>query len=169
VEFNQRSAVHTLLASSTLLIPAYIGLFLSGIPTILCPLPALTTIPALILSRWHVQYAALFLPTLLFLLWNPQLFRAEGKIPKRSFALFVLAAALNLVVFAMRWKWGLQYQGLHYTVVIVSINVMWTGFLTFVFRRSVTTIASFRRSLFVHWMLFAWLCWYAFPWLGELI
>jgi hypothetical protein len=40
--------------------------------------------------------------------------------------------------------------------------------LFFAFVRTWKMGASFRNSLFVHWMLFAWLAWYAFPYLGEL-
>jgi hypothetical protein len=109
------------------------------------------------------------IPTLLFLLWNPQLCRAEGGIPKRSYALFVVLADLSMVDFAMSWKWGLKYQGPPYTAIICSINIAWIGFLGLAFRRTLTTHATFRTSLLLHWLLFAWLCWYAFPWLGELI
>ena len=70
----------------SLLIPAAVGLgiFLRGAPTLLSPLPAFTTIPALFLSEWHgLGNAAVILPMLFFLLWNPQLFRGEAKVPKK--------------------------------------------------------------------------------------
>jgi len=66
-------------------------------------------------------YAAVLLPTLFFLMWNPQLFRAEGKIPKRTYVLFALFAALSAIDFAVSWKWGLQYQGPQYTAIVFSI------------------------------------------------
>jgi len=37
-----------------------IGVFLTGVPTILSPAPALTVIPVLILSYWHLDYAVVF-------------------------------------------------------------------------------------------------------------
>jgi hypothetical protein len=151
------------------MIPASIGLFLSGVPTIFSPLPALTVLPAFILAQWHLGYAAVLLPTLLFLMWNPQLFRGEGKIPKRTYVLFTLFVALSAVDFALSWKLGLQYQGPQYTAIVFSINVAWIGFLSLALHRCFNASSSFRTSLFVHWMLFAWLCWYAFPWLGEMI
>jgi hypothetical protein len=169
LRFERFGTVVTSLTALALLVPASIGLFLSGVPTIFCPLPALTVIPALLLSQWNLEYLAVLLPTLLFLLWNPQLFRADGKIPKRSYVLFVLAAALSAADLAMGWKWGLKYQGPQFTAIVCSINVAWIGFLCLAFRRCLKTAPSFRTSLFVHWMLFAWLFWYAFPWLGELI
>jgi hypothetical protein len=129
VKFNRRGTVITLLTALGLLIPASIGLFLSGVPKIFSPFPALTAIPFFMLIQWHLEYAAVLLPTLLFLMWNPQLFRAEGKIPKRTYVLFALFAALSAVDFALSWKWGLQYQGPQYTAIVFSINVAWVGFL----------------------------------------
>jgi hypothetical protein len=102
-------------AGMTLLIPASLGLLLTGVPTILCPLPLLTTIPALLLSTWRLHYLATSLPVLLFF-----------------------------------------------------VNAGWAVALVFAFVRTWQNGASFRTSLFVHWMLFAWLAWYAFPYLGEL-
>jgi hypothetical protein len=169
VSLNRHGTVITLLTALGLLVPASIGSFLSGVPTVFSPFPALTIIPALMLAQWHLEYAAVLIPVLLFLLWNPQLFRAEGKIPRRSYVLFVLLAILSAVDFAVSWKWGLKYQGPPLTAIICSVNIAWVGFLGLAFRRTFKTTTTFRASLFLHWMLFAWLCWYAFPWLGELI
>jgi hypothetical protein len=169
VKFNRRDATITLLSALALTIPASIGVFLTGVPTIFSPSPALTVIPVLVLLQWHLEYAAVLVPTVLFLLWNPQLFHGEGKIPTRSYILFALLAILSAIDFAVSWKWALRYHGPQYTVIVCSINIAWVGFLGLAFRRRFKKTPSFRTSLFLHWMLFAWLCWYAFPWLGELI
>ena len=167
MSLSQSGAAITLLAAAALLIPASLGLFLTGAPTVFCPFPMLTAIPALMLAQWHLEDAAVLLPLTLFLLWNPQLFRGEGKIPKRSYILFAVLVGLNAVDFVLSWKWGLQYEGPPYTAIVCSINIAWIGFLGLALRRWLNTSPSFRASLFFHWMLFAWLCWYAFPWLGE--
>ena len=125
-------------------------------------------IPALMLAEWHFHYAAVLIPALLFLVWNPQLFREEGRIPRRSYVLLVLVGILSAVDFAVGWKWGLKYQGPPYTAIVCSINIAWLAFLGLAFRRTLNANTSFRTSFFLHWMLFAWLGWYAFPWLGEL-
>jgi hypothetical protein len=127
MNFHLRSTVITLLAALGLAVIAYIGAFVSGVPTIYSPLPALTVIPALLLSRPPLDYAVVFIPTLLFLAWNPQLMRHEGKIPKRTYALFAALAVLSILYLAASWKWGLQYQGPQFTAVICSINVAWIG------------------------------------------
>jgi hypothetical protein len=169
VRFTRHGTVITLLTALGLIVPAYIGSFLSGVPTVFSPLPALTVIPLLMLVEWHLDYAVVLIPVLLFLLWNPQLFREEGKIPKRSYVLFALLVVLSVVDFSVSWKWGLKYQGPPYTAIVCSINIAWLGFLALAFGRTLKMATTFRTSLFLHWMLFAWLCWYAFPWLGELI
>jgi hypothetical protein len=125
-----------LLTAFGLLVPASIGIFLSGVPTVFSPFPALTVILALMLAQWHLEYAAVLILTLLFLMWNPQLFRGEGKIPKRSYVLFTFLAILTVVDFVVSWKWGLKYQGPPYTAIICSINIAWVGFLGLALRRS---------------------------------
>ena len=169
MKLTERPSRVVLLSALALVAPASIGLFLSGVPTIFGPLPAITVIPALMLAQWHMEYAAVLIPTLLFLAWNPQLFQADGKIPKRSYILFVLLVILSGADFAVSWKSGLKYQGPPFTAIVCAINIAWLGFLGLAFRRTLNANTSFRASLFLHWMLFAWLGWYAFPWLGELI
>lgn len=157
-----------------LIIPASIGLgFLgSGSPTLISPLPVLTIVPAFLLAGLFGG-AAVFkivtvLPTMLFLAWNPSLLRGEAKIPKRSYVLLSTAIVLNVVYFIGSWKWGIQYQGIHYVHTICAVNVVWTAFVGGVFAMSLKRSSSFGLNLFVHWVLFAWLAWYAFPYLGEL-
>jgi hypothetical protein len=152
-----------------LLFPAAIGLglFLRSAPTVFSPLPALTVIPALMLDEWHWGNAAVMLPMLFFLLWNLQLFRGEGRVPKRSYVLLAILTALSVIDFVLSWKEGLQYWGAPYTAVVCSINIAWFGFLGLAFARTRKGGTSFGASIFLHWMLFAWLGWYAFPWLGE--
>jgi hypothetical protein len=162
----------TSIAGAGLLIPAAVGLglFLPGAPTVFSPLPALTVIPALLLSDWHnLGNAAVILPMLLFFLWNLQLFRGEAKVPRRSYVLLALLAVLTAIDFVMSWKWGLQYEGPKFTVAVCSVNIAWLAFLGLAFARTRKGPTSFATSLFLHWMLFAWLGWYAFPWLGELL
>jgi hypothetical protein len=167
-----RYTVITSIAGLGLLIPAAVGLglFLSGAPTVLSPLPALTVIPALLLSDWHkMGNAAVIVPMLLFFLWSFQLFRGEAKVPRRSYVLLALLAVLSAIDFVASWKWGLQYEGPKFTVVVCSVNIVWLAFLGLAFARTRKGTTSFTTSLFLHWMLFAWLSWYAFPWLGELL
>ena len=135
-------------------------------------LAGLTIVPAFLLAGLF-RDAALFkivavLPTLLFFAWNPNLLRDEAKIPKRSYVLFSTAIVLSAVYFIASWKWGIQYQGIRYVQTICAINLVWTGFVAFAFALSLKQSSSFGLNLFLHWILFAWQAWYAFPYLGEL-
>ena len=169
VKATRDSPLFTILGALALVVPASVGLFVSGVPSLFGPFPALTVIPAVMLSEWHLESAAVLIPALLFLLWNPQLFRGEGRIPRRSYVLLAALTFLSIIYFIGSWKLGLKYQGPPYTAVICSINIAWLGFLGIAFRRTLKSNPSFQASLLLHWMLFAWLGWYAFPWLGELI
>ena len=163
MRLGSRSAVATFRAGFGLLIPAAVGLLASGVPTILCPLPALTVLPAFFFSK-----VAVGVPTLLFFLWNPGLGRGETKVPKRSYALLAVATLLSVFYFVSGWKLGAQYQGIQYTRFVCAINVMWVTLLSLGFLQSWKKNTSFSFNLFLHWMMFAWLAWYAFPYLGEL-
>jgi hypothetical protein len=82
--------------------------------------------------------------------------------------LFGVTTALNIAYFIVSWKWGLQYQGIRHVHAVSAINLVWAGVLGLGFVRSWKRTSSFTVSLLLHWMLFAWLAWYAFPYLGEL-
>jgi hypothetical protein len=113
-------------------------------------------------------YAAVAVPMLLFFAWHPGLLHGDAKIPKRSYVLLIAVILLDVAYFGTSSKWGLQYQGSRYTHAVCAINVAWAVFLILAFARSWKKTPSFAYSLFLHWMLFAWLAWYAFPYLGEL-
>jgi hypothetical protein len=156
-------------AGFSLIIPAFIGLPPAGGPTLLRPLPALTVLPALILSYMHCGELAIGLPSLLFLAWNPQLLRGETTPPKRSYILLGLLVVLSVIFFWSSWQWGIQYQGRRFTIGMILINFGWIVGLGagFWFCRKLS--ASYLGSLILHWLLFAWVAWYAFPWLGEML
>jgi hypothetical protein len=163
------SRLLVIVAGLCLLIPAWVGLFSSGVPTLYSPLPAVTILPAFVLSRWHLQSLAVVVPSILFFLWSPGLIldQRPKKVPTRTVALLGLLTILAVVDFGFGWKYGVQYQGMYYAVGVGIINVVWLVCLWWAaihwWRQP-----SFRGSLLLHWFLFAWLAWYAFPYLGEL-
>jgi hypothetical protein len=162
------SATLTRIIGFTLFLPAALGLGLGGVPTVLRPLPALTVLPAFLLSAWPLSLSVLFVPVLLFFAWNPGLFRGDAKIPQRSYVLLALATVLSIFWFVSGWNYGLEYQGARHTHVVCVVNVAWVGILWVMFTRAWKVGSSFKTNLLLHWMLFAWLAWYAFPYLGEL-
>jgi hypothetical protein len=162
------SALTTFLAGVALVLPAYLGLLVTGVPTKACPLPLLTVLPAFVLSTWRLHYAAVFLPMILFWGWNPKLFGGQPNIPRRSYALVAALILLNALWFAFGWKLGVQYEGESYTRFVCLANVAWSSLLCIAFARAWKNGSTFLTNLILHWAVFAWLSWYAFPYLGEL-
>jgi hypothetical protein len=119
---------------------------------------------AFLFSPW----LAVFAPVALFFAWNQAMFRGEAKIPRRSWVLLVVATALTVIWFVGGWRYGLEYQGLRHTRFVCAVNVIWLALLWTLFLATRKGPASFKLNLLLHWILFAWLAWYAFPWLGEL-
>jgi hypothetical protein len=158
----------TLFIGLSLLIPASVGLLSAGVPTLFCPFPILTAIPALLLSSGPLFRVAVIIPTLLFFAWNPGLFRGAAKVPMRSYALLAVTTMLSVIWFVGDWKYGLQYHGAQYTYGICVANIAWLVLLGAMFGRNWKRESSFKSNLLLHWILFAWLGWYAFPYLGEL-
>jgi hypothetical protein len=155
-------------AGLCLLIPAWIGLLSSGVPTLYSPSPTLTILPAFVLSRWHLESLAVLVPSILFFLWNPGLLLNQPpNLPKRTMVLLGLLTVLAVVDFVLEWKYGVQYRGRRYTILVYIINATWLASLWWTVVRSQRQ-PSFKGNLFSHWLLFAWLAWYAFPYLGEL-
>jgi hypothetical protein len=65
------------------------------------------------------------------------------------------------------YRYGLQFQGPSYTHGVLALNIMWIAFLWLIVY-CWKSQPRFGANLLAHWMLFAWLAWYAFPFLGEL-
>jgi hypothetical protein len=174
VKSSWKTAVLTFAAGSALLIPAAIGMNENG-PTILSPLPALTVFPAFAFGIFlhafgafsDMWYAAALLPMLLFFFWLPGLFWGDGKIPRRTYALLAVATVFSVFWFVRSWQWGIDYNGLKYTFTLCFVNAGVVSFLAVAFFRNSKKEPSYAASLVLHWILFGWLAWYAFPWLGE--
>lgn len=152
----------------SLVLLAWIGLFSAGVPTLYCPMRTMTVLPAFALSRLNLQNAAVLVPMILFFLRNPGLLvRQQSNLPKRTVGLVGLLSALTILDFVLEWKYGLQYRGAHHTIAVYIINVLWLAVLWWAVVRAWRR-PSFVANLLSHWVLFAWLAWFAFPYLGEL-
>jgi hypothetical protein len=161
-----KSSHLTLLAGFSLLFPALFWCVKqTGFDNICYPYPVLVFVPML----FGLQWASFAVPPLLFFVWNPGLFRGDAKVPKRSYWLLGTAMILNLIWFAVCWEWGLHYQGVRYTYTICAANILWAVFLGGLLVGLRNRDASFKTNLLLHWALFAWLAWYAFPFFGEFL
>lgn len=162
-----KSSLCTSVAAASLIVPACLGLLLSGAPTLLSPFPGLTVSVGFLLGNQGGTWIALLLPSLLFIAWAPRLFQGEAQLPTRSLVLLTLLTALTDLYFVLSWRLGLEFQGPVFTYGSCLENILALGLLWIVFIWA-KRAPSFRRNLLAHWMLFVWLGWYAFPYLGEL-
>jgi hypothetical protein len=136
-------------------------------------MPEVTIFPAFILasppflSPLPLFRLAILIPAILFFAWHPGLFRGKPDIPTRSFALLTILSILSVIYFVTNWHDGKESEGWKYTVAICAMNGVWLVSLWILlycaFRKRV-----FKTNLLFHAVLFAWLAWYAFPYLGEL-
>jgi len=157
----------TIIGGLGLLIPTSMGLLITGYPTILHPFPVLTVLPAFFLASVHLWMIGATVPVINFFLWNPRLSQGQIRVPKRSYVLLAVTAFLSIIWFVFGWKFGVQYQGSTYTNWVCAINVAWIAILSASIVHCQKT-NSFVSNLIFHWLLFAWLGWFAFPYLGEL-
>ncbi len=159
---KQNSAI---VACVTLLVPAYFGFLWSPIPTLICPFPMITVIPAFIFSR--AAFLAVVIPSLFFAVWMPGIFSGKREVPVRSLIMLAALTGLSAWYFRLGWNDGLTYQGANFTRGVCLVNVVWLAVLwivlVYAYRKP-----SFNLTLLAHWLLFAWIGWYAFPYLGEL-
>src|SRR5262249_1253783 len=116
-----KSSTLTLGAGIALIVPASLGLLLSGTPTIFCPFPTLTILASFLLGKT----VAVLGPSLLFLAWNPSLFHGQLLIPKRSVVLLGFLMVLSGLYFFGSWKYGMQYQGSRFTHAVCFANIVW--------------------------------------------
>jgi len=151
--------IWTLAAGLALIGPAFWGVFGAG--WLLCPFPFLTTIPA-----FFVGPLSLLLPSAFFFLWCPRLFRGQERVPIRSLILLGVLTVLTGVYFMGSWSYGMRWQGAAITHGRLAANIVWIILLWFVFLWA-RNKGSFRANLLAHFLLFAWLGWQAFPYMGE--
>ena len=75
---------------------------------------------------------------------------------------------MNTIALAGGWRYGLKYEGDDYTRFACVTSATCNAVLLLAFGAAWKLRPSFTLNLVVHWLLFAWLAWYAFPYLGEL-
>ena len=163
-----KSIILTILAGLLLALLAAqsLGVWVPGGASIIAPLPL-----PLIWFAFRTDSAFLLaialLPSLAFWVWSPGLFRGKATVPFRSIILFVIGLAASIIWFVEGWRYGLKYQGLTYnisTALLSAVLAVLTGVLILRSRK----VPSFTLNLLTHFVLFAWLITYAFPYLGEL-
>jgi len=150
----------------------------TGLPSLWSPYSLPVVIPAFMvgdsISNANFAGRELLLPllaavpvALAYVSWvSPQSSRSS-QIPTRSLAAFLIVAALVIIDFLIEWPYAMQYRGATHTYFMVGYNLAFLSGIALLRSRnrrspSVAGVASF------HGILFCWLAWCAFPYLGEL-
>jgi hypothetical protein len=81
--------------------------------------------------------------------------------------LLVLVTILNVWFAIESWPYGLRYQGFTHTLRIMAIGAFVIAILI-ALGTSARRAPSFAKDFAFHTLLFGWLAWGAFPYLGEL-
>jgi hypothetical protein len=115
----------------------------------------------------HSRAVTRMVPALLFFAWNPRLLGGQVRTPKRTYVLVAIGVAVGVVDLIGSWSYGVRWQGLEYTLLVSAKSGACLAMLCILFFRSWKGEPSFVWNLALHWVFFAWLAWFAFPYLGE--
>jgi len=136
-----------------------------NVPSTSSPFAFVSTVPALWVFELNervwpsfVLFALACLPVVAaFLASSAHLFR-----DKRVLVL------LSLAWFWQGWSYGIQHQGMSHTLYVAVWNAIFVAAASILFLLNKKS-PRFAGNLAFHGVMFSWLAWCAFPWLGELL
>jgi hypothetical protein len=104
---------------------------------------------------------------IVFCLWSFPILMGRAEIPKRSLVLFLFAVVLSAVVHIGGFSCAIQYQDQPYAIGVSILNLVCAAEILSI-AKAAQAKPSIARNLAFHCVLFSWLAWSAFPWMGEL-
>jgi hypothetical protein len=137
-------------------------IFAAGVPRIWAPMPSYV-----VLLGWIVGPAAVLLPAILLFAWCWPISKDASVVPRRSIVLLVILASLSVVYFTTSRRYGVRYQGPAHTLAVACINMLMLAALAFL-AFHIAHRPNRAGPVIFHTLLFVWLGWSAFPYLGEL-
>lgn len=175
---SNRPVLATLIAAFVVTAAAYLSVA-DNVPSLRAPFSFAAAISAMNIYEWgkHVlgksQIAKVTWTCLAavplglaFVAWSYPLFQGRDPIPRRSAIAFVLLSALSIVFFVAEWSAGITHSGLAHTLVMALYNLLGAGISFWCLRRN-RQVPSYGSNLAYHAVLFSWLAYCSFPWMGE--
>ncbi len=144
----------------------------SGYPRWYAPFSLPVVIPAMLLDvNVNLSNSILVLVApipivTLYLAWSFLLGRSRT-IGKASRWLAVFFLALSFVWYCLGILQGIDYQGSIHTLLMIGFSLVFLGVLSLIFMVNRQNPSRLSAQFF-HIVLFTWLGWVSFPWLGEL-
>jgi hypothetical protein len=145
----------------------------AGYPQIYSPYSFTVVIPVFMLYALAVPSPLLLLlaslPNAIFFLLSTRSTAHDNfKISRLFTSISVLLVLLSVIFLFVSYDYGVQYQGLHHTLFMYLFNGIFICSLITAYIAN-NRKPSMNNSLVFRVLLFCWLGWCAFPWLGELI
>jgi hypothetical protein len=148
---------------------------IGGVPSAWSPGPAAVVSPLLLVGELLLsagaprpfEFAGFLAVPVAFVAWTMPLRRRDDIAPRSRWAALVLGI-LALAFLPYGAPYGLDYQGAAFVAAMVAENLLFAAALGAVAVRN-RRRPAFKTSLAFHLVLFGWLAWCAFPWMGELI
>ena len=157
------------------LIVSAIGMLsmVANYPKMYSPYSFTVVIPTLLASSLELPKFVIYLLgtfplAAIYFIWSLFFIKKPFLIPKPTIILAGIFILLSIVFNINSYKYGLQYQGQAHTFLMYGYNIAIIGLLTFILKRNMSA-PNIINGLGFNIVLFSWLGWVAFPWLGELI
>lgn len=158
------------LAATSIVGAAALAGVVAEVPTVWSPLNVIGFIPAIwasLLFSGAAVLARVPLFAVAFAWWCPRVWAGEAVVPKRSQIAVPVAVALSAAAVVFGRDYGLRYQGADYVNTVTVISILWWVSIAGIGLAALVR-PSVQRNLWLHVILFAWLAWYAVPYMGEL-
>ncbi len=106
--------------------------------------------------------------TILYYIWTFAFIKRPYVICKPTKYLALILVALSVVFLIANYEEGVIFRGPLYPLVICCLSAILVGCMVILFNHNKRK-PSLNTSLGFNVLLFSWLGWIAFPWIGELI
>jgi len=158
-------------AGAILVICAGMMTFASHVPSVYSPYSFTVVLPAFAFAALEapgcvIRVGSALPITLLYLLWSFVFVKPPYRIPVPASVFALIFVFLSVAYYITAYRYGVEYQGEQHTHAMYAYNaifVLGLGVVYWLNARKPSLYSSAGFSV----LLFIWLAWVAFPWLGE--